>query len=63
VTAIINTKLLAIIPYIETQAEHNKKRKLIRTLTTMAVLILILLSTAAIIHFFVSPLDKLIASV
>ena len=63
VTAIINTKLLAVIPYIETQAEHNKKRRIIRILTTVSILILLLIAAAAIVHFFVAPLDSLIASV
>ncbi len=63
VTAIINTKLLAVIPYIETQAEHNKKRRTVRTLKTILVLIFILIAAAAVVHFFIAPLDSLIASV
>lgn len=63
VTSIVNTKLLAVIPYIETQAEHNKKKRVIKTLSVISILIVLLAAAAAIVHFFVTPLDTLIAGV
>lgn len=60
VTAIINTKLLAIIPYIDTQAELNKKKRVMNIFTTGAILLIVLILLAAIVHFFVTPLDALL---
>jgi protein tyrosine kinase modulator len=60
VTAIANTKLLAIIPYIETQAEQNKKKKAMRFFYAGFIVLVVLCLAAAIVHFFVAPLDALL---
>jgi len=60
ITSIIDTKLLAVIPYIETQAELNKKKRVMNIFITGAILLVILILIAAIVHFFVTPLDTLL---
>ncbi len=60
ITSIIDTKLLAVIPYIETQAEINKKKRVVNIFKTGAILLIILILIAAIVHFFVTPLDTLL---
>jgi protein tyrosine kinase modulator len=62
VTSIVDTKLLAVIPYIETQAEVNKKRKVMKAFSTGAIFLVVLILVAAIVHFFVMPLDTLLTS-
>ena len=61
VTSIIDTKLLAIIPYIETQAELKIKKRIFKTFKLVVVLLVALILIAAIVHFFVTPLDVLLA--
>jgi polysaccharide biosynthesis transport protein len=62
VTSIIDMKLLAVIPYIETQTEVNKKRRVKNIFVSFFILIVILVLTAAFVHFFVTPLDTLLTS-
>ena len=61
VTSIIDTKLLAIIPYIETHAELKIKKRIVKTFKLVVVLLVALILIAAIVHFFVTPLDVLLA--
>lgn len=60
VAAIVNTKLLAIIPYIETQAETDQNNKVKKLLSTAFTALVILCLIAAIVHFFVAPLNTLL---
>ena len=60
ITSIIDTKLLAVIPYIDTQAEINKKKRIMNIFTTGAILLIILILIAVIVHFLVTPLDTLL---
>jgi hypothetical protein len=62
ITAIVNTKLLAVIPYIETHAEHTKKKKIVQFFKFMAILLGVLILVAVLVHFFVEPLNTLLQS-
>lgn len=56
---LINAKPIATIPYIQTAAELNKKRKLIHVTHSLIKMLVFFLIVLAIIHFFITPLDEL----
>ncbi len=58
--AVINAKPLAIIPYINTLAELNKKRKVVKSIYYLVAALICLIVILAIIHFFVTPLGTLL---
>jgi len=53
ITSIINTKPIAVVPYIKTQAEVHKEQRLVKYAYISATLLIMLLLTAAYIYFFV----------
>lgn len=62
VASIVGTKLLAVIPYIETQAELSKKKKLVGFFSVGLIILVVLCLIAAIVHFFVTPLNTLLTT-
>lgn len=61
VTSIIHMKPIAVIPYIKTKVELNKEKNLIKYASMFASVLILLLLIIASIHFFVMPLNLLIA--
>jgi polysaccharide biosynthesis transport protein len=59
VASIVGMRLLAVIPYIETMAEVNKKNKIKKNLIIILIIILLILVAVAV-HLFVTPLNSLL---
>lgn len=57
-SSIINAKPIAVIPFIETHAEIRRKEKWVKFFIFFAILIVLLIATLALIHFFVTPIDQ-----
>jgi flagellar basal body-associated protein FliL len=55
--------LLSVVPYIETNAEINKSKKIKKSLIILTIFILIIMVALAVIHFFVTPLNSLLETI
>jgi polysaccharide biosynthesis transport protein len=63
ITAIVGMRLLSVVPYIETNAEINKSKKIKKSLIILTMFILIIVVALAVIHFFVTPLNSLLETI
>jgi len=62
-TALINAKPIAIVPYINTQEEVTKKRNLLNLFYLLLVALVVLVLVLVIVHFFITPLDQVLEQV
>ncbi|PCI54442.1 MAG: lipopolysaccharide biosynthesis protein [Methylophilaceae bacterium] len=60
ISSIVDAKLLAVIPYIETHTELARKKKIIKFFSVGMMVLIVLCLIAATVHFFVAPLNTLL---
>ncbi len=62
-TALINEKPMAVVPYINTKVEIAKKRKLFNLFYLLLALLAVLVITLVIVHFFITPLGPVLEQI